>query len=86
MAVTGVTHRDRRLWRVSAQSPDEEWVYQLAIPFQLSSTELGLAVNIRRGSVRTVDLEVGSDLVILDRLEADSCERIVPLNRAQIGR
>ncbi|MFH1569567.1 MAG: hypothetical protein ABIL09_16340 [Gemmatimonadota bacterium] len=85
MALIGVTHRGRRLWRVPSPPPDEEWVYQLAIPFQLSPTELGLAVNVRRGSVRTVDLEVGSDLVILDRLEPDGGERAAPLNRAHLG-
>ena len=69
MSITGITHGDRALSSVASQPAGQEWVYQLAIPFQLSPTEVGLMVNIRRGSVRTVDLEIGSDLVIADRLD-----------------
>jgi hypothetical protein len=85
MSISGVTHREQVLSSVPSQPRDQEWVYQLTIPFQLSATEVGLMVNIRRGSVRTVDLEIGSDLVILDGLDRVGTERVVPLSRGDVG-
>ena len=62
-----VTRRPRALCSVPSQAPGEEWACQIARAFQLTPTQIGLAVNIRRCHVHTVDLEVGNDLVILDR-------------------
>ncbi|MFH1006834.1 MAG: sialidase family protein [Candidatus Latescibacterota bacterium] len=82
MALLNVTHRDRALHRVSSEADGEEWVYQIGIPLQVSATECGIVLNIRRAHILTGDLEIGNDLVILDRLETISTERIVPLNRS----
>ena len=79
-----VTRRPRALWAVPSQPPGAEWVYQLGSAFQLSPTEIGVVANIRRCHVRTVDLEVGNDLVIMDRLADIEPKRIVPLNRSAI--
>lgn len=80
-----VIRRSRAMCAVPSQPPNEEWAYQLARAFQLSPTEIGLIVNIRRCHVRTVDLEVGNDLVILDRVDTITPKAIVPLNRSAIG-
>ncbi len=80
-----VTRRPRALWEVPLQPPGEEWAYQIARAFQLTATEIGLVVNIRRCHVRTVDLEVGNDLVIVDRLEPPAPKTVVPLNRSTLG-
>ena len=82
MAIVDVTHRDRALHCVPSQAGGEEWVYQIGIPLQISPTEFGIVLNIRRANVLTGDLEIGNDLVILDRLDLISTERIVPLNRS----
>ena len=82
MAILNVTHRDRALHCVPSENDGEEWVYQIGIPLQLSPTECGIVVNIRRAHILTGDLEIGNDLVILDRLDRISTERIVPMNRS----
>jgi hypothetical protein len=82
MAILNVTHRDRALHRVPSEGDGEEWVYQIGIPLQISPTECGIVLNIRRAHILTGDLEIGNDLVILDRLDPISTERIVPLNRS----
>ena len=80
-----ITRRPRALCAVPSQPPDQEWAYQLARALQLSPIEIGLLVNIRRCHVRPVDLEVGNDLVVLDRLDRVQPKGIVPLNRGAIG-
>ncbi|MFH1006835.1 MAG: sialidase family protein [Candidatus Latescibacterota bacterium] len=82
MALLDVTHRGRALHRVPSEVDGEEWVYQIGIPLQLSPTECGIVLNIRRAHILTGDLEIGNDLVILDRLDTISTERIFPLNRS----
>jgi len=82
MAILNVTHRDRALHRVPSEGDDEEGVYQIGIPLQLSPTECGIVLNIRRANILTGDLEIGNDLAILDRLDRINTERIVPLNRS----
>jgi hypothetical protein len=71
---------------VSSQPPGQQWVYQLARAFQLSPTEIGLLVNIRWCAIRPVDIEVGNDLVIVDRVDRIEPKAIVPLNRGDIGK
>lgn len=80
-----VTRRPRALCAVPSQPPGQEWAYQIARAVQLSPTEIGLFVNIRRCHVRTVDLEVGNDLIILDRLDPLCPKATVPLNRGEIA-
>ncbi|MCK4591414.1 MAG: hypothetical protein KAT86_06640 [Candidatus Latescibacteria bacterium] len=82
MAILNVTHRDRALHCVPSEVDGEEWVYQIGNPLQLSPTECGIVLNIRRANILTGDLEIGNDLVILDRLDRIGTERIVPLNRS----
>ena len=76
-----VTRRPRFLSAVPSEPPGQEWIYQLARAFQLSPTEIGLVANIRRCHVTTVDLEEGSDLVIVDRIDPGAPKAIVPMNR-----
>jgi hypothetical protein len=80
-----VTQRPRAFYAVSSQPATEEWVYQMASVFQLSATEIGLVLNIRRCHVKTVDTEAGNDLAVLDRLDGVHPKVVVPLNRSEIG-
>lgn len=61
--------------------PDEQWIYQVAVPFQVSPTEAAIIVNIRLGKTRVVDLEVGSDVIVFDDVNSISPDRALPLNR-----
>lgn len=80
-----VTRHPRALCAVPSQPRGQELVYQLARIFQLSSTEIGLLVGIRWSAIRPVDIEVGNDLVIVDRSDDISPKATVPLNRGEIG-
>ncbi len=80
-----VSRHPRALCAVPSQPPGEEWAYQLAHVFQLSPTEIGLAPNIRRCHVQTVDLEVGNDLLILDNFDSISPKATVPMNRSELA-
>lgn len=82
MAILNVTHNDRALHCVPSEVAGEDWVYQIGNPLQLAPTECGIVVNIRRANILTGDLEIGNDLVIPDRLDQISTERIVPMNRS----
>lgn len=81
-----VTRRPRMLCAVPTQSSGHQWVYQMARVFQLSPTEIGLMVNIRWCAIRPVDIEVGNDMVILDRLDCIEPKANMPLNRGEIGK
>jgi acetyl esterase/lipase len=84
-ACLSVTRRPRAFYAVATQPAKEEWAYQIARAFQLSATNIGLLLNIRRCHVNTVDTEVGNDLVILDRLDSVTPKVMVPLNRSEVG-
>ena len=79
-----VTSCPRALSVVPSQPDGQQWVYQIARAFQLSQTEIGLLANIRLCAIRPVDIEVGNDLVILDRLDCIEPKATVPLNRADV--
>lgn len=79
------TRRPVAFGAVASQPAADRWVYQLARAFQLSDTEIGLAVNLRRSGVKAVDTEVGNDLMVLDRLDRIAPKAVVPLNRSEIG-
>lgn len=72
------------LSHVPSAPPDQEWVYQVGKPFQLGPTQAGLFCNIRRAGVTAVDLEVGNDLLLFDRLEPTAFQEPLPLHRSCI--
>lgn len=78
-------HHDRLCHAVASVPAQEEWVYQIALPCQLSPTEVGFFLNIRRGSIATVDLEVGGDLLICDCLPPSAPQRVQGLNRSAVA-
>lgn len=49
---------------------DVPGVYGLGVPFQLSPTQAGLFCNLRGVGVPVIDFELGTDVLVFDRLEA----------------
>lgn len=83
MAIVRVTRSPRRLIYPHGVPADEMWVYQLAQAVQLGPSVAGLMVNIRRGGMGVVDLEVGNDMVLFDSLDRIDASRAVPLSRSE---
>jgi predicted amidohydrolase len=81
--ITGVTKGSLDLSAPRQLPSGQEGVYQLGAPFQLSATEAAMFVNIRRATVSANDLEMGSDLVIFDDVNAISADTAVPLIRGE---
>lgn len=84
MKIASFDKDDKKLSSVPQTPSDQELVYQIGQPFQLSSTEVALFCNIRRGSVNAVDVEAGNDLVIFNDISEISTSRVVKLNRWEI--
>ena len=61
----------------------QEGIYQLGALFQLSDKQSGMFCNIRRASVHANDLEMGSDLVMFDDLNAICSDNAITLIRGE---
>jgi hypothetical protein len=61
----------------------QEGIYQLGAFFQLSDKQSGMFCNIRRASVHANDLEMGSDLVMFDDLNAICSDNAITLIRGE---
>ena len=84
MAITGASKNRRAIWEVGVDlPPGKAGVYQLGFPFQISPTEIGISLNIRWSGVKTIDMEIGNHLLIMDHLGAIDSKRIQVLNRSE---
>jgi len=63
---------------------DEVWRYGLGFPFQVAPQRVGLFCNIRRDGTRSIDLEIGSDVVLFDDLADIQADRAIPLSRYEM--
>lgn len=82
-----ITKRARAL-SVAPSAPDgDAWSYECACMVQLSPTEIGVAPLIRGNSSRlqTVDLLMGSDLLIVDQVDPVVPKAVIPLIRTERG-
>lgn len=84
MTITHATRGKRRLVFPRSTPADQQWIYQLACPFQLSPTEVALSLNIRMGKTRVVDIEIGGDFVIFDDFENIDDSRCVTGPRGEV--
>lgn len=79
-----VTRQAKFVGKVHAQLPaGQSGVYGLGRCWQLSPTEIGVVANIRSWGSDVVDLELGNDMLILDRLDAEAPRAVFPLNRTE---
>jgi hypothetical protein len=57
------------------------WLYQVALPLQVSATQAAVFGNLREAQAQGVDFEVGNDALVFERLEDVASAEAVPLNR-----
>lgn len=80
-----VTRHPKRFAQVLAALPGgQKGVYGLGRAWQLSSTKVGIVANIRSWGSDVIDLELGNDLIVVDKLHADKPLAAVPLNRTEM--
>lgn len=82
-----VTKRARALSTVPSTPDGDAWSYECAGMIQLSPTEIGVTAPIRGNSSRlqTVDLMMGSDLLIMDQVDPVEPKAVIPLIRTERG-
>jgi len=57
---------------------DKTWLYQVALPFQVSSTKAAIFCNIREALAQGVDFEAGNDVIVFGTLaEIESTTPVV---------
>jgi hypothetical protein len=70
---------------VRRQTPDAPasklWLYQVALPFQVSSTQAAIFCNLREALAQGVDFEVGNDAIVFGSLGEIATVQPVLLNR-----
>ncbi|MFH1007250.1 MAG: sialidase family protein [Candidatus Latescibacterota bacterium] len=84
--ITSITKGSVHLIIPPDAPPDEIWRYGLGFPFQVAPNLAGLFCNIRRDGTDSIDLEIGSDVVLFDDLSALSSDRALPISRYEIGK
>ncbi len=84
--ITGIT-KGRVALAIPPDTPsDEVWRYGLGFPFQVGPRKAGLFCNIRRDGTHSIDLEIGSDVVLFDDLTDIRAEHAMVLSRYEIGK
>lgn len=63
---------------------DEVWRYGLGFPFQVAPRKAGIFCNIRRDGTNSIDLEIGSDVVLFDDLTNINASNAIPLSRYEM--
>ncbi len=84
--ITGIT-KGRVALTIPPDTPsDEVWRYGLGFPFQVAPKKAGLFCNIRRDGTHSIDLEIGSDVVLFDDLEDICAGNAMVLSRYEMGK
>ena len=82
--ITGIT-KGRVALTIPPDTPsDEIWRYGLGFPFQVAPRKAGLFCNIRRDGTHSIDLEIGSDVVLFDDLADIRSDHAIPLSRYEM--
>ena len=84
--ITGITKGNVDLSIPPDMPSDEIWRYGLGFPFQVAPRTAGLFCNIRRDGTHSIDLEIGSDVVLFDDLSDIRSDNAIPLSRYQMGK
>ncbi len=82
--ITGITKGRVALTIPPDTPPDEVWRYGLGFPFQVAPRKAGLFCNIRKDGTKSIDLEIGSDVVLFDELEDIRAGNAMALSRYEI--
>jgi hypothetical protein len=65
----------------SGAPADKTWLYQCALPFQVSSTQAAIFCNLREALAQGVDFEVGNDVIVFGSLAEIGSAAPVVANR-----
>ena len=76
-----VTRGDRDLERPRETPPGKTFLYQLALPFQVSPSLGAFFLNIREAHAKGTDFEAGDDIVLFDDLSRISGEEAIAVTR-----
>lgn len=83
----GITGIGAEVSRVKA--PDAPagklWLYQVALPFQVSSTQAAVFCNVREALAQGVDFEVGNDVIVFGSLREFGTATPVAVNRNHVA-
>jgi hypothetical protein len=82
--ITGITKGRAALTVPPDTPPNEVWRYGLGFPFQVAPRKAALFCNIRRDGTHSVDLEIGSDVVLFDDLSDIRAGNAIPLSRYEM--
>ena len=70
---------------VRVQAPDaaagKTWLYQVALPLQVSSTQAAIFANVREALAQGVDFEVGNDVLVFGSLAELATAKPIVVNR-----
>src|SRR5688572_13057380 len=67
--ITGIAPKHVVRHRTPVAPKDKVWIYQLALPFQVSATKAGIFCNVREGLAQGVDFEAGNDVIVFGSLD-----------------
>ncbi|MCD4669396.1 MAG: glycoside hydrolase [Actinomycetia bacterium] len=82
--ITGIT-RNKVALTIPPDTPsDELWRYGLGFPFQIAPRKAGLFCNIRRDGTNSIDLEIGTDVVLFDNLETINAGDAIAISRYEM--
>ena len=82
--ITGIAPRHVVRHRAPEAPADKIWLYQLALPFQVSATKAGVFVNVREGLAQGVDFEAGNDILIFGSLDEIPTAKPIVTSRNEI--
>ena len=66
--IVGITKGARDLFRPRDTPAGKTWLYQIALPFQVSRDTAAAFCNVREGLVKGVDFECGVDVILFNNL------------------
>lgn len=79
--ITGMSPTQIVRHRAPDAPSDKIWLYQVAMPFQVSSTKAALFCNVREGLAQGVDFEVGNDVIVFGEVSEIPTAKPVVLSR-----
>jgi len=67
--ITGIAPHVVVRHRTPTAPKDKIWLYQMALPFQVSATQAAIFCNVREGLAQGVDFEAGNDIIVFGSLD-----------------
>ena len=84
--ITGITKGSVDIAIPPSTPSDKIWCYGLGFPFQVAPRKAGIFCNIRLDGIKSIDLEVGSDVILFDDLADIRSDGAISLSRYETGK